>query len=81
VLADAPDLGVTGLGRRVGLSQPAAARMLDTLAAAGLARRTPGPGRTVPVRLTPATIALGVTAAAWRGCRWRGSRPGRRSRG
>jgi MarR family transcriptional repressor of emrRAB len=54
VLADAPDLGVTELGRRVGLSQPAAARMLDTLAAAGLARRTPGPGRTVPVRLTPA---------------------------
>jgi DNA-binding MarR family transcriptional regulator len=54
VLAHAPGLSVTELGRRVGLSQPAAARMLDTLAAAGLARRTAGAGRAVPVRLTPA---------------------------
>lgn len=54
VLAHATELSVTELGRRVGLSQPAAARMVDSLAAAGLARRGAGRGRTVPVRLTPA---------------------------
>ncbi|QKG21421.1 MarR family winged helix-turn-helix transcriptional regulator [Actinomadura verrucosospora] len=54
VLAHAPGLGVTELGRRVGLTQSAAARMLDGLEAAGLARRAPGPGRGVQVRLTPA---------------------------
>ncbi|MFI0485803.1 MarR family winged helix-turn-helix transcriptional regulator [Actinomadura sp. 9N215] len=54
VLADAPDLGVTELGRRVRLTQSAAARMVDGLEAAGLARRRRGEGRTVRVRLTPA---------------------------
>ncbi|MDL4819354.1 MarR family winged helix-turn-helix transcriptional regulator [Actinomadura opuntiae] len=54
VLAGAPGLGVTELGRRVGLTQSAAARMLDGLEATGLARRDRGPGRAVHVRLTPA---------------------------
>jgi MarR family transcriptional regulator, negative regulator of the multidrug operon emrRAB len=53
VLSGAPDLGVTELGRRVGLTQSAAARMVDGLQAAGLARRRPGAGRVVHVRLTP----------------------------
>ena len=54
VLAHAPDLGVTELGRRVGLSQPAAARMVDSLVAAGLARRGQAQGRSVAVSLTRA---------------------------
>jgi DNA-binding MarR family transcriptional regulator len=51
-LMDSPGLGVTELGRRVGLSQSAAARMVDALAAAGLVRRLGPTGRSVPVRLT-----------------------------
>jgi DNA-binding MarR family transcriptional regulator len=51
-LLDSPGLGVTELGRRVGLSQSAAARMVDSLAAAGLVRRHGTTGRAVPVRLT-----------------------------
>ena len=54
VLSDATDLGVTELGRRVGLTQSAAARMVDGLQAAGLAERHRREGRTVHVRLTPA---------------------------
>ncbi|MCE0767872.1 MarR family transcriptional regulator [Pseudonocardia kujensis] len=54
VLAHAPGLSVTELGRRVGLSQPASARMVMSLEAADLARRGPGEGRTIPVALTPA---------------------------
>lgn len=38
-----PGLSVTELGRRVGLSQPAAARMVDSLEANGLAERRPSP--------------------------------------
>jgi len=53
VLAHAPGLSVTELGRHVGLSQPAAARMVESLEVAGLARRTAGRGRTVAVLLTP----------------------------
>ncbi|WP_433463200.1 MarR family winged helix-turn-helix transcriptional regulator [Spirillospora sp. CA-128828] len=53
VLSAAPDLGVTELGRRVGLTQSAAARMVDGLQAAGLVRRRSGGGRVVHVRLTP----------------------------
>jgi MarR family transcriptional repressor of emrRAB len=52
VLSTAPEVGVTELGRRVGLSQSAAARMVDSLEAAGLAARRSGPGRGVTVRLT-----------------------------
>ncbi|WP_433504730.1 MarR family winged helix-turn-helix transcriptional regulator [Pseudonocardia halophobica] len=54
VLAHAPGVSVTELGRRVGLSQPATARMVMSLEAAGLALRGPGEGRTVPVTLTAA---------------------------
>ncbi|MEU8303567.1 MarR family transcriptional regulator [Actinomadura sp. NPDC048955] len=53
VLSHAPGLGVTELGRRVGLTQSAAARMVDGLQAAGLVRRRPGGGRAVQVLLTP----------------------------
>jgi len=43
-LASEPGIGVTELGRRVGLSQSAAVRMIDGLAARGLAvRETAGP--------------------------------------
>jgi DNA-binding MarR family transcriptional regulator len=52
VLDDSPDLPVTELGRRVGLSQPAAARMVDALVADDLVVRRPAAGRAVPVRLT-----------------------------
>ncbi|MPZ61025.1 MAG: MarR family transcriptional regulator [Propionibacteriales bacterium] len=38
-----PDVSVTELGRRVGLSQSAAARMVDALEADGLVERRPSP--------------------------------------
>lgn len=53
-LADAPDLAVTQLGQRIGLSQPAAARMVDGLVRRGLVERRATSGRAVAVRLTPA---------------------------
>lgn len=53
VLATSPQTGVTELGRRVGLSQSAAARMVDSLQAEQLVTRRPGTGREVAVRLTP----------------------------
>ena len=59
VLRAAPDLSVTELGRRVGLSQSAAARMVDSLAASSLVRRHGRTGRSVSVRLT----ARGTRAA------------------
>jgi DNA-binding MarR family transcriptional regulator len=52
VLTTTPGLGVTELGRRVGLSQSAAARMVDSLVTAGLVRRQGEPGRSVSVRPT-----------------------------
>ncbi|MQA08866.1 MAG: MarR family transcriptional regulator [Pseudonocardiaceae bacterium] len=51
-LAGQPGIGVTELGARIGLSQPACARMLDQLTARGLVRRRQGSGRSVPVHLT-----------------------------
>lgn len=52
-LVSYPDLGVTELGARIGLSQPAAARMVDGLVALGLVERRPGAsGRYVAIRLT-----------------------------
>jgi DNA-binding MarR family transcriptional regulator len=54
VLAAGAPIGVTELGRRVGLTQSAAARMVDSLQAAGLATRQRGTGRDVAVDLTPA---------------------------
>ncbi|MUN38853.1 MarR family winged helix-turn-helix transcriptional regulator [Actinomadura litoris] len=68
VLSAAPGLGVTELGRRVGLTQSAAARMVDGLEAAGLAERRRSGGRAVHVRLTrrgeeAAARMLGARAA------------------
>ncbi|QUH02422.1 MarR family transcriptional regulator [Saccharopolyspora erythraea] len=54
VLADAAGLSVTELGRRVGLSQSAAARMVDALEKQGLVRREATWGKAVAVRLTDA---------------------------
>jgi DNA-binding MarR family transcriptional regulator len=54
VLLQAGPLSVTELGRRIGLSQPAAARMVETLEDKGLVRRRPGPGREVRVGLSEA---------------------------
>ena len=54
VLAAVPGLSVTELGRRVGLSQSATARMTDSLEQAGLVARRPGPGRWVIVQVTDA---------------------------
>ncbi len=52
-LASEPGLGVTELGRRIGLSQSATVRMIDSLNKQGLAERTPGPDRrSVALRLT-----------------------------
>jgi MarR family transcriptional repressor of emrRAB len=52
VLTEFPGLGGTDLGRRIGLSQPAAARMLDQLEARGLVERQDKQGRGVAVVLT-----------------------------
>jgi DNA-binding MarR family transcriptional regulator len=52
VSSTAPGLSVTDLGRRVGLSQPAAARMVDALSGRGLVERRSTPTRSVAVHLT-----------------------------
>jgi DNA-binding MarR family transcriptional regulator len=52
VLSASPQISVTELGHRVGLSQSAAARMVDSLQAGDLVRRRPGTGREVGVQLT-----------------------------
>jgi len=54
VLRATPGLSVTELGRRVGLTQPAAARMVATLESSGLASRRATPGRAVAMHLTAA---------------------------
>lgn len=55
VLASEPGLGVTELGRRIGLSQSATVRLVDALAGRGLVRRVAGADRrSVSLRLTPA---------------------------
>ncbi|PSK93642.1 DNA-binding MarR family transcriptional regulator [Murinocardiopsis flavida] len=59
VLAADPGLSVTELGRRVGLSQPAAARMVESLEKQRLVRRERTWGRWVAVRPTD----LGAQAA------------------
>lgn len=46
------DVSVTELGRRVGLTQSAAARMVDSLAADGVVARLSRAGRVVQVSLT-----------------------------
>lgn len=50
----APGLSVTELGKRIGLSQSAAARMVDSLESGGMVQRRPGRGRWVSVHLTAA---------------------------
>lgn len=67
VLADAPGLSVTELGRRVGLTQSAAARMVDGLERQGLVRRTSTSGRAVAVRPTGAGEAAARRLLAARG--------------
>ncbi|GAA3925035.1 MarR family transcriptional regulator [Actinomadura viridis] len=52
VLDASPEVTVTELGRRVGLTQSAAVRMVDALAADGLVERHRAAGRQVAVRLT-----------------------------
>ncbi len=55
VLASEPGIGVTELSRRLGLSQPGATRLVDSLVSRGLALSSPEPGaRTVALRLTGA---------------------------
>jgi MarR family transcriptional repressor of emrRAB len=51
-LSASPGLSVTELGRRVGLSQPTAVRMVDSLESGGLVGRRRGEGRSVSVTLT-----------------------------
>lgn len=54
-LASEPGIGVTELGRRLGLSQPGTTRLIGTLVNRGLAGSRPEPGgRTVALRLTEA---------------------------
>jgi MarR family transcriptional regulator, negative regulator of the multidrug operon emrRAB len=57
VLRADPGLSVTELGRRVGLTQSAAARMVESLEQRGLAERRPTLGRWVAVHLTSAGSA------------------------
>lgn len=54
VLGADPGLSVTELGRRIGLTQSAAARMVDALVGRGLVERRSTPGRAVAVHPTDA---------------------------
>jgi len=54
VLMSSPGLSATELGRRIGLSQSAAARVVDSLQVAGLVERRRGSGREVRVAPTAA---------------------------
>jgi MarR family transcriptional regulator, negative regulator of the multidrug operon emrRAB len=54
-LASEPGIGVTELGRRLGLSQPGATRLVEALAHRGLVHSQPEPGGR--------TVALGLTEA------------------
>ena len=65
VLASGPVSG-TELGRRVGLTQSAATRMVDTLVDAGLAERSARAGRVVLVGLTSAGHRLAAELLAAR---------------
>jgi MarR family transcriptional regulator, negative regulator of the multidrug operon emrRAB len=60
VLCADPGISVTELGRRIGLTQSAAARMVDALAGRGLVERRPTLGKWVAVHPT----AAGRAAAA-----------------
>jgi DNA-binding MarR family transcriptional regulator len=69
VLRADPGISVTELGRRVGLTQSAAARMVDTLEARGLVERRPTLGKWVAVRPTDAGLAAAADLLAARGGR------------
>jgi len=64
--ASSAGLSVTELGKRVGLSQSAAARMVDSLEAKRMVARRTGPGRSVSVDLTPAGRRTGRALLAAR---------------
>jgi MarR family transcriptional regulator, negative regulator of the multidrug operon emrRAB len=62
-----PGVSVEALRRVLGVSQPAAVRVVDRLAAEGLVERGPGPdGRTRALRLTPGGEAAATRALAQR---------------
>ncbi len=67
VLMATPGLSVTELGRRIGLSQPAAARMVDSLEGERLVHRRPGAGREVQVGPTSAGRRVASQLLAARG--------------
>ena len=69
VLSTDPGLSVTELGRRVGLSQSAAARMVDSMEASGLVKRQPSLGRWVTIQLTDAGSGAARQLLAARGGR------------
>jgi MarR family transcriptional regulator, negative regulator of the multidrug operon emrRAB len=66
VLSESQGISVTELGRRIGLSQSAAARMIDSLSAAQLVTREPGSGREVGLQLTTAGADAATTLLAAR---------------
>jgi len=67
VLSADPGISVTELGRRVGLTQSAAARMVDGLAARGLVERRPTMGKWVAVHPTAAGRAASADLLDARG--------------
>ncbi|MGH8881452.1 MAG: MarR family winged helix-turn-helix transcriptional regulator, partial [Stackebrandtia sp.] len=60
------DLGTSDLARRIGLSQPAAVRMVDQLTARGLVRRRRHSARSVEVSLTATGRSVADQALAAR---------------
>src|SRR5690606_5011166 len=69
VLGADPGISVTELGRRVGLTQSAAARMVDALEARGLVERRPTFGKWVAVHPTDAGRRAAATLLDARGDR------------
>jgi MarR family transcriptional repressor of emrRAB len=69
VLSADPGISVTELGRRVGLTQSAAARMVDALEARGLVERRPTFGKWVAVHPTDAGRAASADLLHARGDR------------
>jgi MarR family transcriptional regulator, negative regulator of the multidrug operon emrRAB len=69
VLGADPGISVTELGRRVGLTQSAAARMVDALEARGLVERRPTLGKWVAVHPTDAGRAASADLLDARGGR------------
>ena len=67
VLCADPGISVTELGRRVGLTQSAAARMVDALEARGLVERRPTLGKWVAVHPTAAGRAASADLLDARG--------------